>query len=454
MENSPILRSLVAGGRSSGTGRPTSSPSSARSTKHAEEQRGAAFERQVDRHVERQNERVRPEREDELDASRARRDERRDAKVAEAIQPQAADERAPHEFDESAALSLDSDTLSGESPLSADDAPSAPSDTSDLADGAPTKPGGANPGAANTAAANATAANTEASVAANPTTAAASNAGPATASELLAAQNTSDGSVPATAAGATSDKRGGASTTAAVDGANAATEAGAEAPLDMLDAGATTEGASADPAGGEVLAKAGEPELNLAKLAGAKGGEAAASTDGARAPGGIELASRSAESASAPSPEPKPESASATLDADGAADVLRQVRLRFSPEMRQAVIQLEPRELGRIAIRISVARGVVRAEMRAENAAALEALERHAPELRAALERVGLGAESFSLQLGFEGGPQQHDGFGAAARDPHGPSTRTPSPERELPAHQMRSLAQRLAASGGVDTYA
>lgn len=147
-------------------------------------------------------------------------------------------------------------------------------------------------------------------------------------------------------------------------------------------------------------------------------------------------------------------SAPPEVDAQRSAEILRQVRLRMSPELRQAVIQLEPRELGRIAIRISVTRGVVRAELRAEQQATLDALERHAPELKAALERVGLGAESFALHLGFDDSAAER---GPAGDPSHGSRSRASElavSEQPMTSAQLRSVATRLAAAGGVDTYA
>lgn len=179
--------------------------------------------------------------------------------------------------------------------------------------------------------------------------------------------------------------------------------------------------------------------------------DATPGADAQRAPAAPESVARSSEVAQSSAADAPPEQPRASLDSERAAEVLRQVRLRFSPELRQAVIQLEPRELGRISIKISVARGVVRTELRAENASALEALERHAPELQAALERVGLGGGSFALHLGFDGSPAQHAGDGEQQRAQHSAVQPAERPELE---GAPRALAQRLAALSGVDTYA
>ncbi|MBL8802730.1 MAG: flagellar hook-length control protein FliK [Planctomycetes bacterium] len=183
----------------------------------------------------------------------------------------------------------------------------------------------------------------------------------------------------------------------------------------------------------------------------ASGVDATLGADAQRAPAAPESLGRSSDVAPSGAADAPAEPPRAPLDSERAAEVLRQVRLRFSPELRQAVIQLEPRELGRISIKISVARGVVRTELRAENASALEALERHAPELQAALERVGLGGGSFALQLGFDGSSAQHASDGEQQRAQHGA---VPPAERPAIEGAPRALAQRLAALSGVDTYA
>lgn len=142
------------------------------------------------------------------------------------------------------------------------------------------------------------------------------------------------------------------------------------------------------------------------------------------------------------------------LSADRAADVLRQVRLQLTPHMREAVIQLEPRELGRIAIKLSVSRGVVKAELRAEKRSTLDALERHAPELKTALERVGLSTNSLALELGFDGSSAQRSGADGRSHSnskgaPSGDATRSNSVS-----NAMSAIARRVVDASGVDTYA
>lgn len=133
-----------------------------------------------------------------------------------------------------------------------------------------------------------------------------------------------------------------------------------------------------------------------------------------------------------------------------AADLLRQIGLQLSPQTRTAIVDLHPRELGRIHIRMSVEGGRVRANLRAERPEALEALERHLPELRAELARAGLDAQELSLSLGFDGrrgGAEAGDGRQARAAAP-ATDLRAATPD------ELAFVARRVARDGGVDTFA
>jgi len=131
-----------------------------------------------------------------------------------------------------------------------------------------------------------------------------------------------------------------------------------------------------------------------------------------------------------------------------AADVLRQIGVQLAPQLRQAVIDLYPRELGRIHIRMSVQEGAVRASVRAERPETLESLEQHLPELRALLAGAGLEAQDLSLSLGFDnrrsGGREAHEPFATPAHAELRPAT----------AVELGALARRVANDGGVDTFA
>ena len=133
------------------------------------------------------------------------------------------------------------------------------------------------------------------------------------------------------------------------------------------------------------------------------------------------------------------------LPPERAADVLRQVRVHLTPGLRQATLRLEPATLGRVAIRIALREGRATTEVRAEQAATLEALERHVPELRAALEQQGIDAGEFDFGLGFEDGPSFEDDLGP------GVTRRVPGPRVAEPAQPDRPST--IDASG-VDTYA
>jgi hypothetical protein len=95
----------------------------------------------------------------------------------------------------------------------------------------------------------------------------------------------------------------------------------------------------------------------------------------------------------------------------------------------------------------------VTAELRAEQPETLSVLERHVPELRAALAEQGLVADEFTLDLGFE----QPAGEPGSGRESGSGSTRAPAPESAGSAvvEAARSrLAGRLRNELGVDTYA
>lgn len=83
-----------------------------------------------------------------------------------------------------------------------------------------------------------------------------------------------------------------------------------------------------------------------------------------------------------------------------AEDVLRQFRNLLHPALRSVTLQLEPRELGRLSIRVAMHEGRVSAQVRAERPETLDLLRKHLPELQAALAGAGIQTESFTLELG------------------------------------------------------
>ncbi len=425
MENSPILRSLVAGGRPSGTGRSTSSPAPERSVEARESAR-EPFER----HVERARESSRRE-------ESARKSARNDAAPAESESAAPTDaNKPPPESDAQldAFAGLQTPATDAANPqVAASDAeqPAAPAATPQ-----------SDPRAQSTSAP-ATSASVDAPVNLPPApelAAVASLETPAAPSELVAFDGPPASSAP-------KPQRGAANASAEQDANSTNSPASAVATPELVNS-ATNESVAEPQFASTADNAVAAPQV------GADAHSASAREPALPTPTPADAGARHGDGASAAKGEAPTPSAPPSLDAERSAEVLRQVRLRLSPELRQAVIQLEPRELGRIAIRISVTRGVVRAELRAEQQATLDALERHAPELKAALERVGLGAESFALQLGFDDA-SAHEG--PAGELPRGSRQRTSdfaAGEQPLSSAQLRSVATRLAAAGGVDTYA
>jgi flagellar hook-length control protein FliK len=118
---------------------------------------------------------------------------------------------------------------------------------------------------------------------------------------------------------------------------------------------------------------------------------------------------------------------------------------------RSAVIQLSPPELGMLMIQIRMEEDKLRAVVRAERPEALEALNRHLPELRATLQQQGLQANDIHLELGLGSREQAREEALLQAqsqgsrRDARSGSASTQS------ALLARILSPRI---GGVDLYA
>lgn len=214
------------------------------------------------------------------------------------------------------------------------------------------------------------------------------------------------------------------------------------APAGALDAA----GRSAEP---EAAAEpAALPELPV-EPAGATRREGAAPGSPQATTSIASEAQRAPQAAPQAQPAATPAEAQPTLEQADA--VLRQIKLQVTPELRQATIQLEPASLGRLSIRIEVGRERVRAEVSVENAGTLAALERHAPELRAALAAGGLGEAELHLSLAQEG-----EGFDGHA---HGRGRARPgraaNPAQDDPPAALRAaLATSLVSEDHVDTYA
>ncbi len=160
--------------------------------------------------------------------------------------------------------------------------------------------------------------------------------------------------------------------------------------------------------------------------------------------------SRSTTDASLPEPVREATAAPRAHDTDRAAEILKQIRLRFSPELRQATIHLAPPELGRVSIHLTLEDRRLTASVRSERRETLEVLGRHLPELRAALASHGIEAEHFELALGFQDDPHaqadQRDGERAASG--HSISRAEPRSALDAP------LTRAFASASGVDLYA
>jgi flagellar hook-length control protein FliK len=133
-----------------------------------------------------------------------------------------------------------------------------------------------------------------------------------------------------------------------------------------------------------------------------------------------------------------------------AADILKQLKLELAIGRREAQLQLEPAQLGRISVKLALARGRVSAEVRAESSDTLAVLQRHVPELRAMLEARGVTPESFDFQLGFQDERQNGAQYGGTRREAGAGTAETAGKSTNSPA-ETRSLVR---AAWGIDTYA
>lgn len=146
--------------------------------------------------------------------------------------------------------------------------------------------------------------------------------------------------------------------------------------------------------------------------------------------------------------------ARAERSAEVAADILRQVRMNLSGDLREATLQLTPEHLGRVSIRLRIEDGTMRAELRAQTPEALAALERHAPELRAAL-----GAQAGSeraVDLRFGAMPfGAHSGAASGRGRAFGSRGARSNPALETPSlAPLEGILARRLSNGGIDTYA
>ena len=144
-------------------------------------------------------------------------------------------------------------------------------------------------------------------------------------------------------------------------------------------------------------------------------------------------------------PRPTPERAEA---------VLAQVRTVLRPGMRRADVELFPRDLGRVQVRLEVNRGEVSAVLRVESAEAMAALQQGSADLRGAFERASLTLSDLRFefsdpgtQSGQEGAPGEQRG---RSRSKPGQSRVTQITSRSVSVPSGRASS----ASSSIDTLA
>jgi hypothetical protein len=130
-----------------------------------------------------------------------------------------------------------------------------------------------------------------------------------------------------------------------------------------------------------------------------------------------------------------------------ASEVLRQIRLHLAagaPGVRRLTLDLEPVELGRMAIQLALRGGKVHGIVRAERAETLALLQAQEPELLALLAERGVSADAVRFELGFGHARERSRG----ALPSSGASSATP------PAPEILVSDPPRRSNGLVDTYA
>lgn len=130
-----------------------------------------------------------------------------------------------------------------------------------------------------------------------------------------------------------------------------------------------------------------------------------------------------------------------------ATEILRQIRLHSTPDVKRLTLELEPAELGRLSIQLALRAGKLTAIVRAESAATLEALEQRENELQNVLAERGITADSMRFELGFGQHSRGHTRARAAAETPRERASVAPAPPHTF-ATTLPPAAARL------DTYA
>ncbi|WP_419191957.1 flagellar hook-length control protein FliK [Engelhardtia mirabilis] len=137
-------------------------------------------------------------------------------------------------------------------------------------------------------------------------------------------------------------------------------------------------------------------------------------------------------------------------DIERAARVLEQLKAALRPGLREAVVQLDPGELGRVTVRLSLDGNTVSARMEAESPETLELIQRHLPELRAALADAGFDTAEVALTLA-DPSDRRPDSGAPERRDPGADRRRGPQAGERTNDHDPRPIRH---GSSEVDTYA
>jgi len=154
-----------------------------------------------------------------------------------------------------------------------------------------------------------------------------------------------------------------------------------------------------------------------------------------------------AEPAATGEPAPAPAPGEAALER--AEEILRQIKLHLAPGVKRLVLDLDPLELGRLAVQLAWRAGKVSAIVRAERGETLALLAQRENDLGTLLAQRGIAADSVRLELGFQG---QRRG-GQAAPPPSAPTP--PSNPAHVALERDRTVHPSDPASRAlVDTYA
>ena len=133
--------------------------------------------------------------------------------------------------------------------------------------------------------------------------------------------------------------------------------------------------------------------------------------------------------------------------------ILRQIKIHLFPGLREVNIDLEPRELGRLQIKLRLSGDRLEAHVRGESPEALDLLERHLPELRSALAEQGLEVSDFQLALGFGSAETPNDRGGGVGQGGRRGPDRGDLPDAPRNVTHPPAVGQRVLGDG-IDLYA